>query len=276
MFTRLRVSKELKSMDNRIEQKFKKLKSEGKKGLITFLTAGDPDLETTFKIVEEMIDNGIDLLEIGIPFSDPLAEGPTIEKASYRGLESGTTTDDVFQLVRRIRGKHDLPVMLMLYVNLIYKYGIDRFMKESKGAGIDGLIIPDISFEEAGEFKKAAEEANLMLINLVAPPTKEGRLEKITGGSRGFIYCVSSLGVTGTRQNITTDLKEFYKRLRQHTDLPLALGFGISGRKQIEELEGDWDAYIVGSAIVNLIAEHGKNAPFHVGRFIRELKGQAF
>lgn len=259
-------------MANRIDLKFKELKKTDKKALITFITAGDPDIDTSFKVVEKMIENGIDLLEIGIPFSDPLAEGPTIEKASYRALASNTTTDDVFSLVRRIREKHELPILLMLYVNLVYKYGIEKFMKKCRETGVDGLIIPDMPFEEVEEFRIFAHKYELEIINLVAPTTKEERLKKIVKGSEGFIYCVSSLGVTGERKNITTNLGEFYKRLSQATDLPLALGFGLSNREQIDGLEGDWDGYIVGSAIVNIIAKHGKDAPAHVGDFIKSLK----
>ncbi len=259
-------------MDNRIVRKFKELKDTNQKALITFLTAGDPDLDTSFRVVEEMINNGIDILEIGIPFSDPLAEGPTIEKASYRALASNTTTDDVFSLVKRIRENYDLPIILMLYVNLIYKYGIEKFMKKCGDAGVDGLIIPDMPFEEVDEVKGLAHEKNLVIINLVAPTTKTIRLKKIVKESEGFIYCVSSLGVTGERKKITTNLGDFYNRLRSETDLPLALGFGLSSKEQIDGLFGNWDGYIVGSAIVNIIAQYGKDAPKFVGDFIKSLK----
>lgn len=259
-------------MDNRIASKFRELRFSDKKALITFLTAGDPDLDTTFMVVEEMIDKGIDLLEIGIPFSDPLAEGPTIEKASYRALASNTTTDDVFTLVKKLRNSHDLPILLMLYVNLIYKYGIEKFMKRCAAVGVDGLIIPDLPFEEVEEVKKFAQVENIFIINLVAPTTKDERLKKIVNESEGFIYCVSSLGVTGERNNITTDLGDFYSRLRKETDLPLALGFGLSNRKQIDGLKGNWDGHIVGSAIVNIIAQYGKDATLPVGKFIKSLK----
>lgn len=259
-------------MDNRITSKFRELRDNHKKALITFLTAGDPDLDTTFMVVEEMIDKGIDLLEIGIPFSDPLAEGPTIEKASYRALSSNTTTDDVFTLVEKLRQRHELPILLMLYVNLIFKYGIEKFMKRCAAVGIDGLIIPDLPFEEVDEVRGFAKLENIVIINLVAPTTKDERLKKIVNESEGFIYCVSSLGVTGERKNITTDLGEFYNRLRQETELPLALGFGLSSREQIDGLTGNWDGHIVGSAIVNIIAQYGKDAPLQVGEFIKSLK----
>lgn len=259
-------------MNNRIDSKFKDLRVNNKKALITFLTAGDPDIDTTFKIVEEMIENGIDILEIGIPFSDPLAEGPTIEKASYRALESHTTTDDVFILVKKLREKYELPILLMLYVNLIYKYGIEKFMKLSSESGVDGLIIPDLPFEEVGEVKEIADANNISIINLVAPTTKNTRLKKIVSESEGFIYCVSSLGVTGERKKITTNLGDFYNKLKKETDIPLALGFGLSNKEQIEGLIGNWDGYIIGSAIVNIIAKYGKDSPSHVGDFIKSIK----
>lgn len=259
-------------MDNRIEKKFRDLKDNEQKALIAFLTAGDPDIDTSFDVVEHMIKNGIDLLEIGIPFSDPLAEGPTIEKASYRALASNTTTDDVFLLVKRLRDRHNVPIILMLYVNLIYKYGINSFMKKCSEAGVDGLIIPDLPFEEVDEVKNLAHDANLIIINLVAPTTKSERLKRIVNESQGFIYCVSSLGVTGERKKITTDLSGFYNSLRKETDLPLALGFGLSNKEQIDGLDGNWDGFIVGSAIVNIIAQYGKEAPTHVGNFIKSLK----
>lgn len=260
-------------MDSRISKKFKELKEKNQKALIGFLTAGDPDIDTSRKIISEMINNGLDILEIGIPFSDPLAEGPTIEKASYRALASKTTTDDVFDLAKNIRADYDLPILFMLYVNLVYKYGIEKFMKNCSDAGIDGLIIPDLPIEEVGELKEIAEKENLTIINLVAPTTKNKRMEKIVKESDGFIYCVSSLGVTGERKEISTDLEGFFSRLRNLTDLPLALGFGLSSRRQIDNLKGDWDGYIVGSAIVNIIAEYGKQAPKPVGEFIKSLKG---
>jgi tryptophan synthase alpha chain len=259
-------------MDNRIEKKFRELKYNNRKALITFLTAGDPDIDTSYNVVEQMIKNGIDILEIGIPFSDPLAEGPTIEKASYRALASNTTTDDVFSLVKNIRDTYDLPIILMLYVNLIYKFGIEKFMKKCSEVGVDGLIIPDLPFEEVEEVKGLAHKENLVIINLVAPTTKHVRLKKIAKESEGFIYCVSSLGVTGERKNITTNLSDFYDRLRKETSLPLALGFGLSNKEQIDRLEGDWDGYIIGSAIVNIIAQYGKESPIHVGDFIKSLK----
>ncbi len=259
-------------MNNRIDLKFKELKESNKKALITFVTAGDPDIETSYKVIREMIAEGIDILEIGIPFSDPLAEGPTIEKASYRALASNTTTDDVFNLVKKLRVDYNIPIILMLYVNLIYKYGKDKFMGKCTEAGIDGLIIPDLPIEEVSELKSYASAKEIYIINLVAPTTKSDRLLKTVKESEGFIYCVSSLGVTGERKKITTDLSDFYNRLRSITNLPLALGFGLSNKKQIDGLKGGWDGFIIGSAIVNIIAQYGIDSPEYVGSFIKSLK----
>lgn len=259
-------------MSNRIDLKFQELNESNKKALITFITAGDPDLETSNQVIKKMIFEGIDILEIGVPFSDPLAEGPTIEKASYRALASGTTTDDIFKLVKKIRKLYSLPILLMLYVNLIYKYGIEKFIEKCVDAGIDGLIIPDLPFEEVEEVKIYAKAKGIYIINLIAPTTKKERLINIVKESEGFIYCVSSLGVTGERKEITTDLSDFYNRLKKETNIPLALGFGLSNKKQIDDLKGNWNGYIVGSAIVNIIAEYGIEAPEHVGSFIKGLK----
>lgn len=259
-------------MNNAIDEKFRELKEQGRKALITFITAGDPNLDTSYRLVLEMLDKGADLVEIGVPFSDPIAEGPTIEKASVRALQSGTTTDDVFGLVARLRERTKAPLLLMLYVNLVYRYGIEAFLKRCSEAGVDGLIIPDIPYEESAEFRPLAKAYGIRLINLVAPTTKEQRLAGIAAEGEGFLYCVSSLGVTGVRDKITTDLGAFYERIRRHTDLPLALGFGLSSREQIAAAPGGWDGYIVGSAVVNIVAEEGEGSPAKVGEFIADLR----
>ena len=259
-------------MSNAIDEKFKELKEQGRKALITFITAGDPDIDTSYRLVLEMIDKGADLIELGVPFSDPIAEGPTIEKASVRALEAGTTTEDAFELAARLKKATTTPILLMLYINLVYRYGVEKFMLKCRDAGVDGLIIPDIPLEEIGEIKPLAARYGIRLINLVAPTTKMERLAKIADASEGFIYCVSSLGVTGVRDTITTDLGDFYRKIRSLTELPLALGFGLSGRRQIEGIKGDWDGYIVGSAIVNIVAEHGRDSVPEVGAFIGELR----
>lgn len=259
-------------MSNPIENKFKELKSKGEKGLITFITGGDPDVKTSYKLVKEMFNSGADLVEIGVPFSDPVAEGPTIEEASMRALASGTTTDQVFDLVKKLRKDTDEPILLMLYINLVYRYGCEKFVAKCLEAGVDGLIIPDLPFEEIEEVKKYTRNRGIYLINLIAPTTNERRLEKIVGESEGFIYCVSSLGVTGVRNKITTDLEEFYHRIRKKTNLPLALGFGLSGKDQLREIKGDWDAFIIGSKIVSIVAEYGENSVDKVGEFVKDIK----
>lgn len=259
-------------MSNRIDLKFQELNKLNEKALITFITAGDPNIKTSYKIIEKMIAEGIDILEIGIPFSDPLAEGPSIEKANYRALNSGTTTDDVFKMVEKLRIIYDIPILLMLYVNLIYKYGVEKFIRKCVEAGIDGLVIPDLPIEEVEEIKLYARCNGIYIINLVAPTTKNDRLINIVKKSEGFIYCVSSLGVTGERKNITTDLADYFYRLKSLTDIPLALGFGLSNKKQINGLKGNWNGYIVGSAIVNIIAQYGIESPEYVGSFIKSLK----
>ena len=259
-------------MNNSIDNKFKELKDKKEKGLITFITGGDPDLETSYKLVMEMFKEGADLVEIGVPFSDPVAEGPTIEKASMRALKSGTTTDKIFELVRDLRKETDKPILLMLYINLVYKYGCEKFIDRCVDVGVDGLIIPDLPLEEIDEVKAYTKDKGVLLINLVAPTTNEERLEKIVNVSEGFIYCVSSLGVTGVRSNITTDLEGFYNRIREKTDLPLALGFGLSNREQIESIKGYWDAFIIGSRIVNIVGEYGTDSINKVGAFIKDIK----
>ncbi len=259
-------------MNNRIEEKFKELKMMNKKALITFITAGDPDLETSYQLVLEMFEQGADLVEIGIPFSDPVAEGPTIEKASMRALASGTTTDSIFELVTKLRTKTEKPLLLMLYINLVYKYGAEEFITKCQTTGVDGLIIPDMPYEEIQEVKAYAEAKNIYLINLIAPTTNEERLAKIVEGSKGFIYCVSSLGVTGVRSEITTDLENFYARIRKNTNLPLALGFGLSTKEQLKSIKGNWEAFIVGSKIVEVVAAYGKDSVEEVGKLVKNLK----
>ena len=208
-------------MNNLIDQKFLELKKKGRKALISFITAGDPDIETSYRIMEEMMTRGVDLIEVGVPFSDPVAEGPTIEQASARALAAGTTTEDVFALVKRFQGRGEVPILLMLYLNLIYKYGVKEFMGKARDAGVSGLIVPDIPLEELEEILPLAKEYNLTLINLIAPSTGPLRMKKILERSQGFVYCVSSMGVTGVRNQITTDLKAYYERIRSLTTLPL-------------------------------------------------------
>jgi len=256
---------------NRIDLTFDTLKKQNKKALITFITAGDPDLSLTEKLVLAMEEAGADLIELGVPFSDPVAEGPTIQASSQRALESGTKLSQIFSLVARLRERTQIPLPLMMYLNPVCKYGKEDFFAACKNSGIDGIIIPDLPFEEKDELEETAEKYGIYIIDLVAP-TSGTRIPKIATGSRGFLYCISSLGVTGERTAFQTDFLSFFREIRQHTKTPLALGFGISSPDQVRALKEFSDGVIVGSAIVKIVEEHGKEAVPHVKQFVRELK----
>ena len=244
---------------------------EGGKAFIPFITCGDPDLETTERTVLEAAKNGADLIELGIPFSDPTAEGPVIQAANERALKGGVTTDKVFDLVRRLRERTDIPLVFMTYANVVYSYDAERFMAACHETGIDGLILPDLPFEEKGEFLPVCRKYGVELISLIAP-TSEGRIAMIAREASGFLYIVSSLGVTGVRSEITTDLASIVKIVRENTDIPCAIGFGISRPEQAERMAAISDGAIVGSAIIKLLAEYGREAPSHVGEYVRQMK----
>ena len=244
---------------------------ENGKAFIPFITCGDPDLETTKKCVEEMVKAGADLIELGIPFSDPTAEGPVIQEANLRALTGGVTTDKIFDFVKDLRKTVTIPLVFMTYANVVYSYGTERFLKNCTEAGIDGLILPDIPYEEKEEFLPQCHAAGVDLISLIAP-TSENRISMIAKEAEGFLYIVSSLGVTGTRTEITTDLDSLVKVVRSATNLPCAIGFGISNPEQAKKMAGYSDGAIVGSAIVRIIAEYGKDAPAKVGEFVKEMK----
>lgn len=259
-------------MKNRIDACFEQLKAEGKKALITFVTAGDPDMETTEKCVLSMFENGADIVELGVPFSDPIAEGPTIQRASLRSLKAGTTLDTIFDLVRSLRKKTDKPLLLMMYINTIFKYGTEKFFSLCKEYEIDGVIVPDMPFEESDEVSEYADKYGVYSINLVAPTSHE-RVRMIGKASKGFLYVVSSLGVTGTRSEITTDFNELLAPLYEgDITCPACIGFGIATPEQAAKMSSYCDGAIVGSAIVNIIAENGKDSPARVGEFVRSLK----
>ncbi len=244
------------------------------KAFIPFITCGDPDLETTEKIIREMAANGASLIELGIPFSDPTAEGPVIMNANLRALNAGTTTDKIFDMVRRLRKEGSTPVSVpfcfMTYANVVFSYGSEEFLKNCSEAGIDGLILPDLPFEEKGEFDGYCEKYGVDLISLIAP-TSENRIAMIASEAKGFIYVVSSLGVTGMRSEIKTDLSSIIKVIRENTAIPCAVGFGISTPEQAAKMAGLSDGAIVGSAIVKLVEQYGKEAPVHVGKYVREM-----
>ena len=256
---------------NRIDKTFDRLKKEEKKALITFITAGDPAIEITEKLVFAMEEAGADLIELGVPFSDPVAEGPVIQAASERALQSGTTLVSVFALVEGLRKKTQIPLLLMMYRNSIYKYGDGRFFEDCVKNGIDGVIVPDLPFEERREIAETASKRDVHLINLVAPTSGE-RIKKIAPESGGFLYCVSSLGVTGQRHAFATDFESFFRQIRLSAPVPAALGFGISKPEHVRQLKSYCDAVIVGSAFVKLIEEYGEEAVEPVKRLTAELK----
>ncbi|AAM24781.1 MAG: Tryptophan synthase alpha chain [Caldanaerobacter subterraneus] len=239
---------------NRIDRRFDDLKKEGKKALITFITAGDPDIDTTYDIVLALEEAGADIIELGIPYSDPLADGPTIQASSQRALAKGIKIKDIMDLVMRIREKSDIPIVYLVYYNSVFKYGIEKFLEDSKNAGVDGLIIPDLPLEERKEVLDVADKYEIYLIPLVAPTSKE-RIKGITENGKGFVYCVTLTGVTGAREEITTDLEEYMRLVSSYTSMPKALGFGISGPEMARKLKSLSDGIVVGSAIVERIAK---------------------
>lgn len=241
------------------------------KAFIPFITCGDPDLETTGRLVREMAAAGADLIELGIPFSDPTAEGPVIQGANIRALAGGITTDKIFAFVRELRKDVTVPLVFMTYANVVFSYGIERFVKCCAEAGMDGLVLPDVPFEEKDEFAPICKANGIDFISLIAP-TSENRVAMIAKEAEGFVYLVSSLGVTGTRSEIKTDLEAITAKIKENTDVPCAIGFGISKPEQAAELADCADGIIVGSAIVKLIAEHGREAAAPVGAFVRAMK----
>ena len=241
------------------------------KAFIPFITCGDPDLETTAAAVRAMAQNGADLIELGIPFSDPTAEGPVIQAANIRALSGGVDTDKIFDLVRELRKDVTVPMVFMTYANVVFSYGAEKFISICREIGIDGLILPDIPFEEKEEFSEICRRDEVDLISLIAP-TSENRIGMIAKEAEGFIYLVSSLGVTGVRSEITTDLGAIVKVIRENTDVPCAIGFGISTPEQAKKMAGLADGAIVGSAIVRLLAQYGKDAPAHIGEYVRKMK----
>ena len=258
-------------MNNRITDTFAKLKLNGEKALITFVTGGDPDIETTEKLILAKAEAGADIIEIGIPFSDPVAEGIVIQKASARALENGCTVDKLFDMVQRLRKNTTIPLLFMTYANPIYAYGKEQFMAKCKEVGIDGIIVPDVPFEEKGELENECARYDICLVSLLAPTSGE-RTEQIALGAQGFLYCVSSLGVTGARSELNTNISELITKVKEVSDIPCAVGFGISTPEQARDMAKISDGVIVGSAIVKLIDEFGENSVTHVRDFVGLLK----
>lgn len=241
------------------------------KAFIAFLTCGDPDLETTAAAVRAAAANGADLIELGIPFSDPTAEGPVIQGANLRALTAGTTTDKVFALVRRLRESVTIPLVFMTYANVVFSYGSEKFLSRAAEAGIQGLILPDVPFEEKGEFEPLCAKYGLELVSMIAP-TSHQRIRAIAREAKGFVYCVSSLGVTGVRANITTDIGSMVALVKEAKDIPTAVGFGISTPEQARDMAQKADGVIVGSAIVKLIAQYGRDSIGPVAEYVRSMK----
>jgi tryptophan synthase alpha chain len=241
------------------------------KAFIPFITCGDPDLETTAECVRQMAAGGADLIELGIPFSDPTAEGPVIQGANLRALKGGVTTDKIFDMVRDLRKDTDIPMIFMTYANVVFSYGTEEFIRICSEIGIDGLILPDLPYEEKNEFLPVCRQYGVDLISMIAP-TSENRISMIAGEAEGFIYIVSSLGVTGVRNEIRTDLKSIIKVVRDNTTVPCAIGFGISTPEQAQKMAGISDGAIVGSAIIRLLEKYGKDAPQYIGEYTKSMK----
>ena len=251
---------------SRIQEAFKRGKA-----FIPFITCGDPDLETTAACVRAMAEAGASVIELGIPFSDPTAEGPVIQSANVRALSGGVTTDKIFDMVRELRKDVTVPLVFMTYANVVFSYGMERFLERAQAVGMDGLILPDVPFEEKEEFAPACRAHGIDMISLIAP-TSEGRIAEIAKAAEGFVYCVSSLGVTGVRSQITTDIGAMVALVKEaNPAVPCAVGFGISTPEQAARMAGLSDGAIVGSAIVKLLAQYGRDAVPHVRDYVADM-----
>lgn len=254
---------------NRIDVKFAELKAQGKTAFIGYLTAGDPSIEKTVELAYAIEQGGADIIEIGIPYSDPLADGPVIQQAGLRAFKSGITVDKVFDAVKVLRKKTDIPLLFLVYYNTIFNIGAKEFSQRCKQVGIDGLIVPDLPFEERDELKIYTDKEDICLIPLVAPTSKD-RVSEIANGSGGFVYCVSAMGVTGMRSEFRKDIIDYLKDVKSQTDLPIAVGFGISSKDSAQFFSQYADGVIVGSAIVNKINE-SKGDPDEVKKYVESL-----
>ncbi len=241
------------------------------KAFIAFLTAGDPSIDKTEEFIYKLIEGGADLIEIGIPFSDPIAEGAVIQSANIRSLSGGTRIKNVFELVERVRKNTQIPLVFLTYINTVFKYGTEEFFRKCSETGIDGIIIPDLPFEEKGEIKESANKYGVDIISLIAP-TSENRIKLIAQESEGFVYVVSSMGVTGMRSEIKTDLESITESVRKYTDNPIAIGFGINSPEQAEKYSKIADGVIVGSAIVKIIEQHGEDSGEYLKEYANKMK----
>jgi tryptophan synthase alpha chain len=258
---------------NRIVKKFAALKTAGRKGFIVYIGAGDPNLEATQKLALEFDKAGVDILELGVPFSDPLADGLVNQLAAQRGLESGTTPPKVLETVAAIRRVSQIPIVLYIYFNLIHKVGMEKFISDAARAGVDGLLVLDLPPEESDNYEALMKQAGLCHIYLIAPTTPEDRMEQIVKRGAGFIYYISREGVTGMQSKVASNLAQQIAKIRAHTSLPIAVGFGISNPEQAQLVAREADGCVVGSAVVNQIAEHGKSPQLveRVTAFVKSL-----
>ena len=244
---------------------------ENGKAFIGFVTAGDPDLETSEKIILSMAEGGCDLIEIGIPFSDPIAEGPVVQEANLRSLSQGATTDKVLELTKKVSSQTDTPLVYMTYLNVLFKYGYDRFLQKAKDAGISAVIVPDLPFEEKDELQSVAVKYDIDVISMIAPSSSE-RMKKIACESKGFLYAVPSAGAQNDDNDIKSEIKSVVKAAAEVSDTPVAIGIGINTPEQAKEYSDLADGVIVGSAIVEIVAEYGKNAPQKVYEYVKTMK----
>jgi tryptophan synthase alpha chain len=258
---------------NRIVERFADLKRQGKKGFIVYIGAGDPDLDATRRLGLAFDQLGVDVLELGVPFSDPLADGLVNQLAAQRGLESGTTPPKLLETIAAIRRDSQIPIVLYIYFNLVHRYGTERFIRDAARAGVDGLLVLDLPPEESEDYEALMRQAGLCNIYLVAPTTPDDRIEMIVKRGAGFIYYVSREGVTGMQQKVSDTIAQMTAKIRAHTDLPIAIGFGISTPKQAKLVAKSAEAVVVGSAIVNKIAKHGQSPDLvsKVSQFVESL-----
>ncbi|MDO5311380.1 MAG: tryptophan synthase subunit alpha [Clostridia bacterium] len=244
---------------------------ENRKAFIAFITCGDPDLETTEKLILEMAESGADLIELGIPFSDPTAEGPTISSANMRALSGGVTTDKIFEMTERLKGRINIPMVFMTYANVVFSYGTERFCRRAAECGMSGIILPDVPYEEKEEFASVCRGEGLEFVSLIAPTSHE-RIKMIAAEAEGFVYCVSSLGVTGVRSEIKTDISEMINAVKAVTEVPAAVGFGISTPEQAAHMAEKADGVIIGSAIVKIVEKYGRDSVPYVGEYVRSIR----
>jgi len=239
---------------NRIDEKFKTLREQNKKALVTFITAGDPDFNLSEKFIIEMEKDGADLIELGVPFSDPSADGPVIQEANIRAMKNGADIYTIFDFTKKIRSKVSIPLVYLIYYNVIFQYGVEKFFGKCAEVGIDGVVIPDLPVDECDEVKEFTNKYNIYQIHLVSPTSSEKRVKMIAEDAKGFLYCISSLGVTGEKKEFGTDFEKFFNRIRKYTDIPCCVGFGISNGKQVSMLKNYCDGVIIGSSIVKACA----------------------